>query len=64
LLLACLVIADLLYVYDSVMFEFIEEMLSNFSNFFSSTVVCRSIPGDCGFRGVTLGGGGLLEWSK
>jgi hypothetical protein len=37
----CLVIADLLYVYASAMFEFIEEMLSNFSNIFSSVVVCR-----------------------
>jgi hypothetical protein len=36
-----LVIADLLYVYASAMFEFIEEMLSNFSNIFSSVVVCR-----------------------
>jgi hypothetical protein len=41
LLLVCLVIADLLYVYASTMFEFIEEMLSNFSNIFSSAVVCR-----------------------
>jgi hypothetical protein len=54
----CLVIVDLLYVYASVVFEFIEECCRIFfSNFFSSTVVCRSIPGDCGFRGVTLGGG-------
>jgi hypothetical protein len=30
LLLVCLVIADLLYVYASVMFEFIEEMLPIF----------------------------------
>jgi hypothetical protein len=35
-----LVIADFLYVYASVMFEFIKEMLPNFSNIFSSTVVC------------------------
>jgi hypothetical protein len=41
LLLVYLVIADLLYVYASAMFEFIEEMLSNFSNIFSSVVVCR-----------------------
>jgi hypothetical protein len=41
LLLVCLVIADLLYVYASAMFEFIEEMLPNFSNIFSSAVVCR-----------------------
>jgi hypothetical protein len=39
--LVCLVIADLLYVYASVMFEFIEEMLLNFSNIFSSAVVYR-----------------------
>jgi hypothetical protein len=37
----CLVIDDLLYVYASAMFEFIEEMLPNFSNIFSSAVVCR-----------------------
>jgi hypothetical protein len=37
----CLVIVELLYVYASAMFEFIEEMLPNFSNIFSSTVVCR-----------------------
>jgi hypothetical protein len=37
----CLVIANLLYVYASAMFKFIEEMLSNFSNIFSSAVVCR-----------------------
>jgi hypothetical protein len=41
LLLVRLVIADLLYVYDSAMFEFIEEMLLNFSNIFSPTIVCR-----------------------
>jgi hypothetical protein len=36
----CLVIADLLYVYAFAMFEFIEEMLPNLSNIFSSAVVC------------------------
>jgi hypothetical protein len=39
--LVCLVIADLLYVYASAMFKFIEEMLLNFSNIFSSAVVYR-----------------------
>jgi hypothetical protein len=42
LLLVCLIIADLLYVYTSTMFKFIEEMLLNFSNNFSSTVVCEN----------------------
>jgi hypothetical protein len=40
LLLMCLVIIDLLYVYASVMFKFIEEMLSNFLIFVSLAVVC------------------------
>jgi hypothetical protein len=30
LMVVCLVIIDILYVYDSAMLEFIEEMLSNF----------------------------------
>jgi hypothetical protein len=37
----CLVIVELLYVDASAMFEFIEGMLLNFSNNFSSAVVCR-----------------------
>jgi hypothetical protein len=44
----CLVIADLVYVYGSVMFEFIEEMLPNFSNIFLVRrlyAVFSSIPG-------------------
>jgi hypothetical protein len=41
LLLVCLVIADLLYVYAFAMFEFIEETLPNFSNIFSLAVICR-----------------------
>jgi hypothetical protein len=34
LLLVCLVIVDLLYVFVSVMFDIIEKMLLNFSNIF------------------------------
>jgi ribonuclease HI len=37
----CLVIVELLYVYASAMFKFIEEMMPNFSNIFSSAVVCH-----------------------
>jgi hypothetical protein len=40
LLLVCLVIVDLLYVFVSVMLDFIEEMLTNFLIFFSSVIVC------------------------
>jgi hypothetical protein len=54
----CLVIANLLYVYASAMFEFIEEMLPNFSNIFlfGGCMSCLvSSRGDCGFWGVTVG---------
>jgi hypothetical protein len=40
LLLVCLVIIDLLYVFASVMLAIIEEMLLNFPIFFSSAIVC------------------------
>jgi hypothetical protein len=40
LLLVCLVIIDLLYVFASAMLAIIEEMLSNFPIFFSSAIVC------------------------
>jgi hypothetical protein len=48
LLLACLVIVDLLYVFVSVMLDIIEKMLLNFSNIFlvhRLFVVFSSIPG-------------------
>jgi hypothetical protein len=40
LLLVCLVIIDLLYVFASAMLAIIEEMLPNFPIFFSSAIVC------------------------
>ncbi len=40
LMLVCLVIIDLLYVFASVMLDIIEEMLPNFLIFFSSAFVC------------------------
>jgi hypothetical protein len=40
LLLVCLVIVDLLYVFVSAMLDFIEEMLTNFLIFFSLVIVC------------------------
>jgi hypothetical protein len=47
MLLVCLVIADLLYVYASAMFEFIEEMLLIFLIFlvWRLYVMFSSIPG-------------------
>jgi hypothetical protein len=42
LLLVCLVIIDLLYVFASAMLDIIEDMLLNFLIFFSSAIVVFS----------------------
>jgi hypothetical protein len=52
LLLVCLIIIDLLYVFASAMLDIIEEMLSNFLIFFSLTIILWCLiafRGDCGF---------------
>jgi hypothetical protein len=66
LLLVCLVITDLLYVYDSVMFEFIDEMLLNFSNIFSCMlclVAFRMIVDSGVLHGVTSAQAQLLVFT-